>query len=137
MKEIVAKLIRLANELDEKGLQQEADMVDNLIAEAIGEPRAFDIFGKGRVAVHAAALNAWSGTPKYPPTNAQVKVDLTLVVRPVENGQVQESKIVWNKQYAAHNIPEVESKIAADVANLKQHYAPATFDLQYEFYPVK
>lgn len=135
MKHIIAKLVRLANELDEKGLTDEASIVDAIISEAMGE-RKFDIFAKGKVGVKASIYQSL-GDMDEPPPNSHVRADVTLMVRPVENNQVMESKTVWSKQYVARNLPELKSKIAADVASLKQHYAPASYDEQFEYYPVK
>jgi hypothetical protein len=135
MKHIIAKLVNLANSLDEKGLMEEASMVDAIISEATGE-RKFDIFAKGRVGVKANVYQSLSDMDE-PPPNSHVKAEVTLMVRPVENNQVMESKIVWNKQYVARNLQELKTKMAADVASLKQQYAPASYDEQFEFYPVK
>lgn len=135
MKHIIAKLVSLANSLDEKGLMEEASMIDAIISEATGE-RKFDIFAKGRVGVKASVYQSL-GDMDEPPPNSHVKAEVTLMVRPVENGQVVESKTVWNKQYVGRNLQEVKAKMAADVASLKQHYAPASYDEQFEFYPVK
>lgn len=135
MKHIIAKLVNLANSLDEKGLTDEASMIDAIISEAMGD-RKFDIFAKGRVGVKASVYQAL-GDMDEPPPNSHVKAEVILAVRPVENGQVMENKAVWSKQYVGRNLQEVKTKMAADVASLKQNYAPASYDEQFEFYPVK
>lgn len=127
-------LADLAASLDKMGLFSEADVIDKFIVEATGE-RKFTIAARGKVGVKAAVYNSLSDIQE-PPAESQVKADGTLTVFPVENGQVVTAKPLFTKAYTARNIDELKAKMATDVSVAKQHYAPASYDEQFDFYPV-
>lgn len=135
MKNIFERLAQLANELDEKGFKAEADSIDRIIAEAVNE-RKFDIFLKAKVGVKAQVYQSL-GDMDEPPLASHVKADGVLMVRPVVNDQVDESKNLFHKNYSARNLAELKKQMAADAAALKQKYQPASYDEQIDFYPVK
>lgn len=134
MKNIISKLIALANQLDEKGLYKEASEIDALISEAT-EQRKFDIAVKGRVAVKENVYKAL-GDLDEPPAQAHVKADASVTVKTVEGNQVTQ-KVVWKKDYSAKTLQELKNKMAADLTNIRSHYTPASTSESYEYYPVK
>ena len=132
MKNLIVQLADVADYLDQKGLTVEADAIDSLIAEA--SDRKFDIFVKGKVHVKRDVL-AKLGDMQEPGDADQLKAEATLVVRPVENGQVLENSPVFTKQFAAKNLTQLKAAYAQDVAQLRVTHAPASFDEQFEYVP--
>lgn len=133
MKSVIAKLVVIANELDARGLKEEANLIDSLISEATDEK--FDILVKAKVGVKASVYNSL-GDMDEPPVASHVKAEATVTVNPIENGQVVQSKVLFTKTVAARNLQELKAKLSTEIIMLKQQFSPARMAEQTEYYPV-
>ena len=135
MKHVIAKLITIANELDNAGLLQEANEVD-LIVESLS-PTVATLPTRKLVDVTPQVLVEWNpkllakplGDADLPPENTHVRATAVVKVRLLQDGTVMQagdpiqSGLPADKTFVAKNLAEVKKQYGAYVAQLKTKFA--------------
>lgn len=135
MKNVFAELIEIANNLDNKGLNVEADRIDSVLkALAKGAPsEKHDITAYYKVSVPTNIYNKFLD-PTDIPEKYHKRVVVDVVAAPRSGYNVGEA--LETKQVKGKTVREVKPKVDNVVDTFRKKYESATVAEQFDFYPV-